>query len=145
VNHLHIVARSSLTNPITARLAIRLGSSFLEYFLNGRPSRRGTTRHKRWAMAGALFTTGDTRANKKQALGLELFGATNRVREMRVSAIDNNIAWFQVLFESCDELINGGTGFYEENDFAGLLELRTKLFNTPCTLNFGTCRNVSTQ
>ena len=65
VHHLHIVASTTLANPVAAGgAALHLGRDRLEYFLHMRPSGWAATGHDARAMAGAFLATGHTCANK---------------------------------------------------------------------------------
>ena len=54
-----------------------------------------SARHNRGTPQCALLTTGDTHAHKVQALLRQLTLAADRVWEMRVTAVNNNIALIQ--------------------------------------------------
>lgn len=77
VDHLDVVSGSSLTDPVTARLAVCLRSSSLEDLLDSRPGGGGPTGHQGRTVTRTLLTSRDTRANKQEALGLKLLGATD--------------------------------------------------------------------
>lgn len=143
MDHLDVVTRARLADPITARLAISLGCGFLEDGLDCGPSSRRTTGHERRAVSGALFTTGYTRADKEEALGLELLGATNRVGIVGVAAVNDNVALLEAaLDEQLDEVIYGRASLDEQNDFAGLLELGDELLDGVGALDLGSLGNA---
>jgi hypothetical protein len=138
VDHLDVVTRASLADPITAGLAIGLGSGLLEDGLDCGPCSDGTTGHERGAVPGALFTSGYARADKEEALGLELLRATDGIGVVGVSAVDDNVALFEpALNEQADEIIYGRASFDEQNDFAGLLELGDELRDGVGALDLG--------
>ena len=123
MNHLDVVTGTFFADPVTARLPVCLGSSLLEDFFDSRPGSLGTTRHERRAVTGTLFTTRNTRSNKEETLSLELFGATVRVRVVRVTAIDDDITGLEEWNQLADERIDGGASLDEEDNFARCLEL----------------------
>jgi hypothetical protein len=143
VDHLDIVTRTSLTNPITARFAIGLSCCFLEDLFDCRPSSWGTTRHERRAVACSFFATRDARADEKKTFRLKRLGTADRVGIMGIPTIYNDVTGFQMFFELCDKVIDGGPSLDEEDDLSGLLELRTKLFDRPCPLNLRAFENIS--
>ena len=60
MDHLNVVTGASLTDPITARLTKRFGSSGLEDGLDGGPGSWRTAGHERRAMTGTLLASGNT-------------------------------------------------------------------------------------
>ena len=90
-------------------------------------------------MTSALLTTGHTRADEEKTLGLELLGAADGIRVVRVTAIDDNVSRLEVRDELLDELVDGRTGLHEEDDLARALELLAELLNRPGTDNVGAC------
>ena len=63
---------------------------------------------------------------------------------MFVSAIDNDIAWFQVREQLLDQIIDGWTGFDQCHDQAWLLERLNELGNAVASnklLAFGSARH----
>ena len=129
MNHLDVVASTLVTNPFTARLVIALGGNALEDVLDVRPRLLVTTRHQRGAISSTLLTTGDTGADKQETLRLELLCAADGVGVVRVATVDDDVACLEMGNKLFDEVIYGLTGFYEEDDFAGFLELRDEFFD----------------
>lgn len=137
MDHLHVVTRAGLADPVAAGLAVDLSSSLLEDLLDSGPSRGGTAGHKRGTISSTLLTTGNTRAYEEQALGFELLRAADRVGVVRVTTIDDNITLFEVGLEELNEVINGLASLDEKDDFAGTLQLGDKLFDRVSTLDVG--------
>jgi hypothetical protein len=129
VDHLDVVASTLITNPLAAGLAIRLGSNGLEDVLDERPRLLVTTGHQRGAVAGTLLTTRDTGADEADTLGVEVLCAAGGVWEMRVAAINDDVALLEVGEESLDEVIDGLAGHDEEHDAAGRLKLGAELLD----------------
>lgn len=129
MNHLDVVASTLITNPLAARLAIRLGGDGLEDILDVRPGLLVTTGHQRRAVAGTLLTTGNTAADEADTLAVKVLCAAGGVWEMRVAAINDDVALLEVGEESLDEVIDGLAGHDEEHDAAGGLELGAELLD----------------
>ncbi|EEQ40117.1 hypothetical protein CLUG_04245 [Clavispora lusitaniae ATCC 42720] len=96
VDHLNVMTSASITNPVTTWLTIRLGGNGLEDVLDVWPSIWVTTWHQRRSVTGTLFTTRNTRANKKDSLLLQFLVTTVRVWEVGVTTINDNITLLQV-------------------------------------------------
>jgi hypothetical protein len=141
VNHLDVVTRASLTNPVTAGFTVDLSSGFLEDLLDGGPGSGGTTRHERGTVTSALLTARDTRADEKEALGLKLLGATDGIRVVGVTTIDDDVTLLQVGLELLNEAVDGRTGLDKEDDLAGALEFCAELLDRVGALDIGTCNN----
>ena len=137
MDHLHVVTRASLADPVTARLAVDLGSSSLEDLLDVRPCSGGTTRHEGGTVTGTLLTTGHTGTDEQEALRLKLLGATDRIGVVRVTTVNDDVTRFEVRDELLNESIDGGTGLDEEDDLAGTLELGAELLDRVGTLDLG--------
>lgn len=135
VNHLHVVSGTGLADPVAARLAIDLCRGGLENGLDSGPGCGRTTRHERGAVAGTLLTARDTRADEEKALGLELLGAADRVGEVRVSAVNDDVTGLKMRDELLDESVDCGTGLDEEDDLARTLELGAELLDRVSTLD----------
>jgi len=73
-------------------------------------------------MAGALFTSGNTRSDEEKAFGFELLRTADGIGEMGVATVNDDVALFEVRNECIDELVNGTPGFDEKDDSTGLLE-----------------------
>ena len=139
VNHLDIVARPCLTDPITARLAIDLSGSLLEYFLDGRPGGGRSSGHERRTIASTLFTTGYTGANEKKTFRFQLCGAADRIRVMGVSAVDDDIAFTKERNQLIDENIDCCTSLDKKDDFTRGLKFGDQLLGRMSTLDVGSC------
>ena len=113
---------ASLADPVATRDAVGLCSGLLEDVLDCGPCSGGTTGHERRAISGTLLTTRDTGADEKQALGFELLGATNGIRVVRVTTVDDNITGLEMRDELADEVVDGATGLHEEDNFARRLK-----------------------
>jgi hypothetical protein len=86
-------------------------------------------------MASTLFTARNTRANKEKTLGLELFGASDRIRIVGVTTINDDIALLKVRHQLSDEIIDGRAGLDKKNDFAGTLKFGGELLDRVGTLD----------
>lgn len=76
-----------------------------------------------------LFATRNTRTNEQETFGLKLLGTADRIRVVRVSSIDDDIALLEVRDELLNEAVNSVTGLDEENDLARALELGHKVLD----------------
>lgn len=139
VNHLHVVTGASFADPVAAGLAVDLGRSLLENFLDCRPSGSRTTGHKGGTMSGTFLSSGNTRTNKEQAFGLEFLGASDGIGIVRVSTVDNNVTRLEMGHKLLDEVIDCLTGLDEKNNFSGTLQLGDELLDGVSTLDFGSC------
>ena len=143
VDHLDVVAGTSLTNPVAAWLTLSLSGGLLEDLLDVGPSGVGTTGHERRAVTGTLLTTRDTGADEEKALGLELLGAADRVGVVRVTTVDDDVALLEVGLELANEVVDGLTGLDEEDDTPGALEVGAELLNRVGTNDVGAwCERV---
>ena len=61
-----------------------------------RPRRRAAAGHDGRAEARAFLAAGDAGADEQQALALEVLRAADGVREVRVAAVDDDVARLQV-------------------------------------------------
>lgn len=122
MHHLDVVASALVTNPVTAGLVVALGRDALEDVLDVGPGSLVTTGHHGGAVTGTLLTTGDTGANKVEALGLEVLSPPVGVGEVRVSTINDDVTGLQEGQECLNPVINSLASLDEEHDTTGLLE-----------------------
>lgn len=127
VNHLNEVAGTSITDPVAAGLAVRLGGDILEDLLDMGPGLLVSTGHERGAVSGTLLTTGDTGTDKEDSLLVELLVSSVGIGEVRVTTIDDDVALLKVRKELVDERVDGLAGLDEENDSSGSLQESTEL------------------
>jgi hypothetical protein len=129
VHHLDVVTSTLITNPLTARLAVALGSNVLENILDEWPSLLVSTGHQRWAISGTLLTSGNTGTDESDALGRQVLCSASGIGEMRVAAINDDIAFLDKWEERLDEVVNWLTSHNKQHDAAGLFELRDEFFD----------------
>lgn len=129
VDHLDVVTSTLVTDPVTARLTIRLGSNALEDVLDVWPSLFIATRHERRTIASTFFTTGNTSSDESDALLSEVLGSSVAVRVMGVTTINDDITLLDERKQLLNEVVDGRTSHDQEHDTAGLLELGDKLFD----------------
>jgi hypothetical protein len=139
VDHFDVVAGTGLADPVATWLTLGLGGGLLEDFLDVWPSGVGTTWHEGWTVSGTLLTTRDTGTDKEQALGLELVGSSDRVRVVRVTTVNDDVALLEVGLELADEVVHGLTGLDEEDDSPWGLELGAQLLDGVGADNVGAC------
>ena len=92
-----------------------------EDLLDVGPSSVRAAGHQGRAVPRALLAARDARSDKEQALGLELLGAADRVGVVRVAAVNDDVALFEVGLELADKVVDGLAGLDEEDDAAGPL------------------------
>jgi hypothetical protein len=122
VHHLDVVTSTGLTHPISAGFALNLSGGLLENILDARPGIRRTTGHERGAIAGALLTTGHTRPNEEEPLGFEFLDTTDCIGIVRVSAVNDDVAFFEMGGQLMDKVIYSLPSFNEKDNLAGTLE-----------------------
>ena len=141
---------AGLSDPVAARLAVSLGGGLLEDLLDVRPGGGGSTGHLKrrevsaehaprrdWsakrthagAVAGALLASRDSRSDEQETLLLELGRAPVRVGEVRVSAVNDDVALLEERLELGDEAVDGVSRLDEQDDLPGRLELRAELLD----------------
>lgn len=135
MDHLDVVAGASLTNPVAAGVTVDLGGGLLEDLFDCGPSGSRATGHERGTMASTLFTTRNTRANKEKTFGLELLGASDRIRVVGVATINDDVTLLEMGHQLGDEIIDGRPSLDEKNDLAGALEFGSKLLDRVGTLD----------
>ncbi|KAI7288172.1 6-phosphogluconate dehydrogenase, decarboxylating [Hortaea werneckii] len=136
VHHLDVVTSTLVTDPLTAGLAVGLGGDALEDVLDVWPSLLVTTWHDGWAVTGTLLTTGDTGTDKADALLLQELGATVGVREVRVTAIDDDVARLSASGQDgLDEVVNRLASHDEHHHTSRLLELGDEVLQALCANN----------
>jgi hypothetical protein len=144
----------TVTDPLTAGFAVALGCNGLQNILNVRPCLLVAPRHDRRAISRALFTTRNTSADEAEALLGKIPAASVGVGEMRVSAVDDNVA--RLCASLCDDGLNEvvdslaglevvsqprlnrlsqGAYLDEQHHPPWLLELGNKLFQAVCANN----------
>ena len=124
VDHLHEMAGAILANPVAAGFAlIRVGRDRLEDLLHGTPGFLRAAGHDRGTQQRALFAARDAGADVEEALALTILGPPDRVREVRVAAIDDDVALLQVRDHLVDERVNGATGLDHQHHLAGALQV----------------------
>jgi hypothetical protein len=144
------MAGTFLADPVAAWLTICLCSDRLEDFLDVRPCIWMPTRHQGRAVTSALLTAGNTGSNEEITnlvnqsrlipLISKILASTIRVGEMRVSSIDDDVAYITSCNERCDTLfkmrqqcfdkvVYGGTGFDEKHYSAGTFEKGTQFLD----------------
>lgn len=124
MNHLHVVTSTLVADPLATRLVVALGRDALQDVLDVRPSGLVTTGHDARAVSSSLLTAGHTSTDIANAVLLQLLAPACRVREMGVSAIDDDITLLESVFaQLLDQAVDGVTGLDENHDPTGPLEL----------------------
>jgi hypothetical protein len=129
VDHLNVMAGTFITNPVTARFIVTLGSNALEHILDVRPCLLVSTRHQTGAVTSTLLTTRDTGSDESDALLSKVFAATVGVREMGITTINDDVTSFDVGEDRLDEVIDWLSSHDEQHDSTGFLELGAELLD----------------
>ena len=130
VDHLDEVARAAFADPLAAGLAgVGVRRDLLEDRLHGRPGLRRAARHDGRAEQRALLAAGDAGADVEEALVLDVLAAPDRVREVAVAAVDDDVARLEVREDLLDEVVDGLAGLDEHHHLAGALEVRAELLD----------------
>lgn len=138
MDHLDIVTGACFADPVTAWLTVYLGGSGLEYLLDVVPGSWGTTRHEGWPMTCTFFAAGNTTADVKKALLLELVAATDGVWVVRITTVDEDVTWLKVGYELLNKGVDGGASLDEKDNLARPLEFFNKLLDRVGALDVGT-------
>lgn len=144
MHHLDVVTSTIITNPLTtwvSVVAIRLGSDALEDILDVWPGLLVSTGHQRGTISGTLLTTGNTGTDESNALIGQVLCAAVGIGEMRVTTIDDDVAFLAVGEEGLDEVVDRLSGHDQEHHTAGFLELADKLFDRVGTFDRLACRH----
>ena len=125
VNHLHEVAGTVGADVRAARNTIDLGGDRGEHVLDARVGPVRPAGHDARAVQCALLPTRDAAADVTQAELLHGRGATLRVLEEGVAAVDDGVSLFQDLRQRVDRFVDGGTSLdHDEHRARGLEDSR---------------------
>lgn len=80
-------------------------------------------------MSGTLLSARDARADKEEALLLELVHPAVRVGVVRVASVDDDVAFLEVGLELGDKVVDRLPGLYEEDDLPRALELLAEVLD----------------
>jgi hypothetical protein len=119
------VYKLTITNPLTARLAVRLGRNSLQDVLDIWPCLLVTTGHDRWTITGTLLSSGNTSTHESDALLSQVSASSVGIWVMRVAAVDDDVALLKTSLceESLDELVDSFSGLDQEHHTSWCLEL----------------------
>ena len=123
VHHFDEVACAAFAHPVAAGFAVYLGADALENGLHIGPGFRGTAGHHAGALQSALLAAGDAGADIIQALAFYILAAADGIREMRIAAVDDDVALFQMGNQLLDEGIHRRAGLHHEHDLPGLFQI----------------------
>ena len=132
VDHLHVVPGAVLADPLAAWRAVYLGRDRLEDLLHVRPRQRVAAGHDRRAVARALFAARDARADEQDAFFGQRLGAPRRVREVRVAAVDDDVAGLQVRHQLVDHVVHRLAGLDHQHHAPRPLQQPGQLLDRVC-------------
>ena len=139
MDHLDVVTSTLITNPVTAWLAVGLGSNVLEDVLDVWPGLLVTTGHERWAISGTFLTTRDTSPDKSNTLLCKVLGSSVGVWVVGVATINDDITLVAVWEELLNEVVNSWTGHDKQHHSSWLLQLLAELLNRVSTFDGLAC------
>ena len=122
VDHLHEVAGAVLAHPFAAGRAVRLGCDGLQYIADIGPRLGRTAGHEARAAQRALLAAGHAAAHIAQAERLHLRRAADGVAEIRVAAVDDDVALLQKRRELGKHLVHRAAGANEHHHAARRLK-----------------------
>ena len=102
--------------------AIHLGGNALQQRTQRLIRLARATRHDRRTVERALFTTGDSGADKVQAHLGQLRLAANGVGKVCIACVDDNVALLQQWSQLIDHRIGPGTGLHHDQHLARPLQ-----------------------
>lgn len=135
MDHLDEVTSALVTHPVTASLAVALGGNALEDVLDEGPGLLVATGHQRGTVAGTLLTTGNTAADKADALLLQVLGAAVAVGEVGVTTIDDDVTLLKVGEERLNEVVDRLASHNQQHDTARALQLGAEFLDGVSTDN----------
>jgi hypothetical protein len=118
-----------------ARFAIHLRRDLAKNGRDDFPRLARAARHERRAFKRAFFATGDAAAYKMDSAVLQFFAAPLGVCEKRISAVDDDVAFFQQGRELSNDRIHRPTGFHHDHRFARLLDRANEFLHRARRLN----------
>ena len=118
VHHLHEVPGTVGTDVGAARHAVDLGRDLLEDRAERLVRLLGAAGHDRRAEQRTLLTAGDARAHEVQALLAQRRLAPDRVREVRVARVHDDVALLQEGHQLVDDRVRGAAGLHHDDDLA---------------------------
>ena len=128
MHHLDVVAGPIRPHVTAARLAIHLCRDFAK---NRRDHFVGFARsagHQRRTFERSLFSTGNTAADKVNALPLEFLATALRIGEKRIPSVDNDVASFQERGQFGNHLIDRFAGFDHDHRLSRALQRANEIF-----------------
>ena len=101
----------------------------LENLLHQRPRLGAAAGHHRRTEPRAFFAARHARADEEHALALQVLGAADGIRKVRVAAIDDQVAGFQVRQQHFDEIVHRLPRLHHQHDLARPLQQPHHLFD----------------
>src|SRR5690606_1484656 len=109
-------------DPVAAGDAVHLGRDVLEDALHVGPGLRVASGHDRRSVTRALLAAGDASADEPYAGLRELLAAPPGVAEVRVAAVDDDVARLEVGEEVGDHPVDGRARLDHQHHSAGPLQ-----------------------
>ena len=136
VDHLHEVACSAVSYPVTAGTSVLdLGADCLEDRFYQRPCLGRSAGHHGRALQSTLFSAGNTGSDVEKALGLDICTASDCVGEVAVAAVDDYIARLKHGKKLLDEVVHRLACLDEHENLAGSLEVGSQFLDAVASDN----------
>jgi hypothetical protein len=132
VDHLDEVAGAVRPDVGAARLTVDLRRNALQERTQRLVGLARTTGHDRRTIQRTLLTAGDTGADEVQTVGLEFGFAADRVREVRVAGVDDDVAFLQQGDQLVDHRVRAGSRFHHDQYAARPLQGRHEVGQRRC-------------
>src|SRR4029077_8827663 len=141
VNHFDVVTGAIRSHVAATRFAIDLFSDSAKDWRDYFPGFARTNGHQRRTFERAFLSTGNTASDEMNPATFEIFAAPLRIGEQRITAVDNDVAFFEKWCEFADYLIDRIAGFDHDHGFARFFKRTDKFFKRARRLDifsFGT-------
>src|ERR1700736_5269993 len=128
MHHLPVMAGAIRSHVAATGFAIDLCGDLAKDRRDYFPGFARTAGHQRRTFERAFLSAGNTASNEMNAATFEIFAAPLRIGEQRITAVDNDVAFFEKWCEFADYLIDRIAGFDHDHRFARLFERTNKFF-----------------
>ena len=138
--HLDEVTCAIFADPVAARRAVLdLRADGLENRLDVLPRGGRAAGHHARTFERALFATGDAGSEVELALGFNIRGSADGVREVRVTAVDENVAVVQQRQELLDHIVHSLSCLDHHEHLARFFQIVHQFFKAVAADDVLTC------
>ena len=143
MHHLDVVTRPLLPYPITTgHPSVHLRRNILHNLFHKGPSRWRAPRHDTRTVPCTLFSTRYSRADIKQSFGFHFLLSPVRILKKRVTAVDNNVPFFQEWHHLLNKIIHRLPSLDQKHHPPRPLQHRDHLLNRVGSQHFRALRLV---